>query len=230
MSKRLRDYVVEGNQCDVENRLGKMIENITQITSWINDNIERTVKRVVLVNLLSSTSDYLKLMKSSLKSHISAMALSTRSIYEINIRVRSILELDDEIDKWQSEAVTDQIQTLEGILLLADDQNHATQRNILKSEMARLQNLVSKYNLPVIKNPVTTGSLAQKVGQESEHKSLFKLYSKLVHPSSLLVNNYQTAASIENQKTLQIHAQLYTFDTMNRICEALNVPPDINPQ
>lgn len=107
MSKRLRDYVVEGNQCDVENRLGKMIENITQITSWINDNIERTVKRVVLVNLLSSTSDYLKLMKSSLKSHISVMALSTRSIYEINIRIRSILELDDEIDKWQSEAVTD---------------------------------------------------------------------------------------------------------------------------
>ncbi|MEG2529695.1 MAG: DUF5677 domain-containing protein [Anaerovoracaceae bacterium] len=230
MSKRLRDYVVEGNQYDIENRLGEMIENITQITSWINDNIERTAKRVVLVNLLSSTSDYLELMKSSLESHISVIALSTRSIYEINIRVRSILELDDEMDKWQSEAVTDQIQTLEGILLLADDQNHATQVNILKSEMERLQNLLSKYNLPVIKNPVTTGSLAQKVGQESEHKSLFKLYSKLVHPSSLLVNNYQTAASIENQKTLQIHAQLYTFDTMSRICEALNVPSDTNPQ
>lgn len=207
-----------------------MIDNIMHITTWINDNIERTAKRVVLVNLLSSTSDYLKLMKSSLDSHISVIALSTRSIYEINIRVRSILELDDEMDKWQSEAVTDQIQTLEGMLSLADDQNHDAQVNILKSEIARLQNLVSKYNLPVINNPVTTGSLAQKVGQKSEHKSLFKLYSKLVHPSSLLVNNYQSAASSENQKALQIHAQLYTFDTMSRICEALNVPPETNPQ
>ena len=87
---------------------------------------------------------------------------------------------------------------------------------------------MNKYGFPTVKQPVSTGNLANKVGQEGEHKALFKLYSKLVHPSSYLVNDYGGASSVENQKILQIHAQLYAYDTVTRVCEELSVPYEIS--
>lgn len=228
MSKRLRDHVIECNQIELKKNVEKIIKKSRFIIRWIDKNVARTEKRVILVNLLSSTSDYLELMKSSLDSHISALALCTRSIYEINIRIRSLIEHQDEMAKWQSEAVTDKVQTLEGILSLANESENINEQNILKSEIERLKGLVQKYGFPIVKQPVSTGNLANKVGQEDEHKALFKLYSKLVHPSSYLVNDYGGASSIENQKTLQIHAQLYAHDTVSRVCEQLAVPYEVS--
>lgn len=228
MNKKLRDLVIESSQVDLINKLEEIIKNNKAITNWIDDNIERNTKRVVLVNLLASCSDYLNIMKLSLDSHISIMALCTRSIYEINIRVRSILENSKEMDMWQSEAITDKIQVVEGVLLFADTQSNINNVNILRGEIERLHNLVKKYNLPIVTNPASTGNLAKKVGQGDEHKALFKLYSKLVHPSSFLVNDYHSAASVENKKILQIHAQLYSYDTAHKISEELNVPRELN--
>src|SRR5690554_7333776 len=107
MTKRLRNYVIESSQAELKNNVEKIIRKSRLINRWIDKNIERTAKRVVLGNLISSTSDYLELMKSTLNSHISALALCTRSVYEINIRIRSLIEHQDELAKWQSEAVTD---------------------------------------------------------------------------------------------------------------------------
>ena len=228
MNKRLRDHVIESNQVELKKNVDKIIKKSRFIIRWIDKNVARTEKRVTLVNLLSSTSDYLELMKSSLDSHISVLALCTRNIYEINIRIRSLIEHQDEMAKWQSEAVTDKVQTLEGILSLANESENINEQRILKNEIERLKGLVQKYNFPVIKQPVSTGNLANKVGQENEHKALFKLYSKLVHPSSYLVNDYVGVSCIENQKTLQIHAQLYAHDTVSRVCEELAVPYEIS--
>lgn len=228
MNKRLRDHVIESNQTELKKNVGKIIKKSRFIIRWVDRNVARTEKRVMLVNLLSSTSDYLELMKSSLDSHISVLALCTRSIYEINIRIISLIEHQEEMAKWQSEAVTDKVQILEGILSLANESENINEQYILKNEMERLKGLVQKYGFPVVKQPIGTGSLANKVGQEAEHKALFKLYSKLVHPSSYLVNDYDGASSIENQKTLQIHAQLYAHDAVSRVCEQLAVPYEVS--
>lgn len=181
-----------------------------------------------MCNLLSSVSDYLEVTKNSLNSHISVLALSTRNIYEINVRLRSVIDQDEEQKNWASEAVTDKVQTLEGILLLGNESENITERLTLRQEIERLKNLITKHDMPVIKQPATTGSIAKTVGLEKEHKALFKLYSKLVHPSSYLVNDYNNAASIESQKLLQIHAQLYAHDSIERICKVLNVPIDVS--
>lgn len=224
MSKRLRDHVRESNQVELKKNVDKIIKKSKFIYQWVDKNIARTEKRVTFVNLLSTTSDYLELMKSSLNSHISVLAICTRSIYEINIRLRSLIEHQGEMAKWQSEAVTDKIQILEGILSLANDSENVDEQDILKNEIRRLESLVNQYGFPIVKKPDNTGNLANNVGQQDEHKALFKLYSKLVHPSSYLVNCYGDASSIENQKILQIHAQLYAHDTISRVCEELSVP------
>ena len=48
-------------------------------------------------------------------------------------------------------------------------------------------------------NPPSAGQIAQQIGRSEEHKNLYKLFSKIVHPSSHLVNDYKNASSIENQ-------------------------------
>jgi len=83
-----------------------------------------------------SITDYLELMKSSLNFHISVLALCTRNIYEVNIRIRSLIENQE---KWQYEAVTDKVQTLEGILSLANKPENMNEQNILKTEIARFK-------------------------------------------------------------------------------------------
>tara|TARA_R110001583_G_scaffold64332_1_gene186963 strand:- start:2290 stop:2994 length:705 start_codon:yes stop_codon:yes gene_type:complete len=228
MTKRLKDNVIENNQIELKKSLDKIIKKSRFINRWIEKNIDRNEKRIVLSNLLDCTSDYLEIAKTSLNSHISLLALSTRSIYEINVRLRTVIESSSEFGKWQSEAVTDKVQALEGILLLTNSSENINEQNILKIEITRLQGLIAKYGLPTVKRPASTGNLAKTVGLENEHAALFKLYSKLVHPSSYLVNDYENAASVENQKTLQIHAQLYAHDTISRVCEELGVPFDVS--
>ncbi|MCR8718251.1 DUF5677 domain-containing protein [Pseudomonas syringae] len=227
MSKRLKDYVIESNQAEVRKNLEKITKKCRFIIRWIDTNVPRTGERVILCNLLGATADYLELAKSSLNSHISALALSTRSVYEINVRLRSLLENPESLNQWQSEAVTDKVQVLEGILTLANGDEKLAEQNMLKQEIERLKGLVDKYGLPTVKQPTTTGNLAKTVGMEDEHAAMFKLYSKLVHPSSYLVNDH-SASSIENQKTLQIHAQLNAHDSISRVCEKLGVPFEVS--
>lgn len=230
MTKKLKDYVVDGSQIEFRQKLDKMIVEARIINQWIKKNIQRSEKSVILTNLLTSISDYLQVTRDSLNAHISIIAISTRSIYELNIRIRSVLLNDEELKKWASEAVTDKVQVLEGILTLGQESENVPERAILRQEIARIQGLIAKYGMPVIKNPESTGNLAKLVELDAEHKALFKLFSKLVHPSSYMVNDYQNAASIETQKILQVHAQLYAYDSITRICEALNVPENISKQ
>lgn len=227
MSKRLKDYVVDGSSKELQKNIDKIIKKSKFITRWINQNLERTEKSVLLVNILNSVCDYLEITKLSINQHISVLALSTRSIYELNVRLRTLSD-ESEQKKWASEALTDKVQTLEGILSLSSESENLQQRSILQSEISRLKSLAKKYNLPTIKHPASTGNLAKTVTMESEHKGLFKLYSKLVHPSSYLVNDYSNSAALENQKILQIHAQLYAHDTVSRICEELAIPYEIS--
>lgn len=228
MSKKLRDHLIESTQVELKNNLDNVAEKCRLLIIWIEKNIDRTERSVVLCNLLIATADYLDLTKSSLNFHISAIAISTRSIYEINIRLRSIIADQESLKKWQSEAVTDKVQALDGILLLANYSDNTAEKNILKQEIERLNGLITKYSLPTIKQPISTGNLAKTVGLENEHNALFKLYSKLAHPSSYLVNDYNSAASIENRKILQIHTQLYAYDSISRICKALEVPSEVS--
>lgn len=227
MTKRSKNIVSEGHLKDLEKSLEKTIKKIGFIKRWCEKNIPRTDKSVSQLKILQSVSDYLEIAKLSLQSHISVLALATRSQYELNIRLRSIIEKEGELNKWNSEAITDKVQTLEGILLLSEESENLSERAILNQEISRLKGLIKKYSLPTIKNPEATGSIAKSLNMTDEHKGMYKLFSKLVHPSSYLVNDYNNAGADETRKILQIHVQLYALDSIERICKSLCIPVEI---
>jgi hypothetical protein len=227
MSRKLKDHVVEGNQLQLKKKLDKSVKKIKFLNRWIDKNIPRDNKAPALSKLLLSVGDFLEVTKHSLNMHVSVLALSARNQYELNIRIRTILEIDTELDKWCSEALTDMAQTLEAFLQLDTENENLNGRNIIHNEIRRLDGLKNKHNLPDIKRPESTGQLAKLIGQEEEHKTLFKIITKLVHPSSYLVNDYTNASSSENHKILQIHAQLYAHDSVVRICGHFEIPDEI---
>lgn len=222
--QRLGDFVAEKSIDDVALALNGMERLFKSNCDWIKCNCQRTDRSLSLTNILTSSSQYLRVAADNLQSHISVLALATRNLYELNVRVRLILQSDDELKSWISEGLTDNIQTLEGLLTLDTVTEMSEIRTAYRAEIDRLNALRTKFQLPIVKRPADSGSIAPAVGMGNDHKALFKMFSKLVHPSSYLTNNYETAASDQVRAVLQIHIQLYAWDTFNRICEALSVP------
>lgn len=222
--KKLGDIVCIGTNKDVGHNLKQMEGEFLSICDWIRSNSPRNERNVTLFNLLASSAQYLGVASASLESHVSILALATRSLYEINLRTRSVILSEENMRQWHSEAVTDKIQVLEGLLELDTVNDMTTQRATLRAEVERLTAIREKYKLPTVNKPLDAGVIANDLGLSREHKSLFKLITKLVHPSSHLTNDYSNAASSETKSILQIHAQLYAWDTFSRICDAVPVP------
>src|SRR5579863_1801596 len=58
---------------------------------------------------------------------------------------------------------------------------------VLRGELDRIEGLKLKHKLPGLRRGDTQiAKLAREVGLEREHKSLFKIFSKLVHPTAYL--------------------------------------------
>ena len=222
--KKLGDIVRTGTNKDVEHCLKQMECGFLSVCDWIRSNSPRNEQNVTLWNLLASSAQYLGLASANLENHASVLALATRSLYEINLRTRSVILSEENMRQWHSEALTDKIQVLEGLLGLDTVNDMNTQRATLRAEVERLTGLREKYKLPTVKKPLDAGIIANELGLSREHKSLFKLITKLVHPSSYLINDYSNAASSETKAILQMHAQLYAWDTFSRICDVIQVP------
>jgi hypothetical protein len=223
---RLGDIVQAGSCAECAAAMKAAERALQESRSWISRHVTRDDKSVALENLIEATAQYLNSAASNIEEHISIVALCTRNIYEVNLQVRDVLFSPSGLQRWLGESVTDKIDLFEGILSLESASDTSNERKTTQDEIDRLLSLRDKYSLPSAK-PSPAGVIAGQVGLSGEHKALFKLFSKLVHPSSYLVNDFSSAESSENYSALQIHAQLYAWDTFQRICKSVSMPDEI---
>jgi len=212
-----------GTIAEAVRALEDLAAQFTAAAEWISKNVQRTNESIAFVNLLTACASYLETACGNIEAHISVLAMISRSLYEVNLQVRDIVDSHDGILRWQAEAVADKIQIFEGMLKLTTVNDMASERAGIRTKIERLKSLRDKHGLPDVK-PKPSGNLARSVGLFDEHEALFKLYSKLVHPSSFLINDHKTAASDEIRIILQVQAQLYACDTLSRICNAVSMP------
>jgi hypothetical protein len=225
--KPIKDHVIHGSFDDLLSSLKDMQRKFEEVYEWVELSVERNNKTLPVFNLFSSVIQYLKVLSLSVGQHVSVLALSTRSLYELNLTLRSVIGSQEGLDLWCSELVTDKIQAIEGLLEIKTVSHMTEQRKILQAEIDRIKKIRQRHKLPEVKTPASAGQLANLLGLSDEHRSLYKLFSKIVHPSSYLVNDYGSAASVEVQMILQIHAQLYAWDSFSRFCDRFNVPEAI---
>ena len=222
MSQQLHEVIPVGLVPEqVRARIRSISAAYTKSSDFVRLNRPRSERNLVLYNLLTSVISYLDVCVKNMEGPIAVLALCTRTVFELNLRTRHILKAETNLRAWIAEAGVDQVGVLKCILELAaaDDPRAA----ILRQEILRIESLTSKHAF-IAKKPTTIKTLATEVGLGGEYSSLFKLWSKLVHPSSYLVNTVGVLDDRQTRLVLLAHLQLYALDLLRQVADELEIP------
>lgn len=220
-NRRLADIVQYGSPQDIRKALLNIRGNILETTKWMHKNTVRDQKNLTPHNFLFASVPYIDLVLSLKVAPTQLLAFCARNLYELHLQCRYVQRDEECLKQWVAEAVTDHIEIMEGFLGL-DTKDHAQQRKILEEEINRKEELLRKYNLQR-KKPYPAGSIAKDLGKEEEHRALFRIFTKLLHPTSYLVNSsVEEVQNPQMRNILIIHIQLYAWDIIGNVREAVN--------
>jgi hypothetical protein len=141
-----------------------------------------------------------------LDTPLEILSLVARNSFELYLRLKHILLSEENCREWRSEGVRDQIEVYEGILSL---ENAGGAVDEVTAEMARVEARAAELGLVKAKRIARVPSLAEETGLGSEYRAFYKVYSKLVHPSSLSVNSPRAVQAPMYRFTFVVNAQVY---------------------
>jgi hypothetical protein len=174
---------------DMRATFDRLIRTSSGVCDWHKKNMPWNDDTLVSFNFLACSVTYLEIMRNTLPAPIQVFALCARSVYELYLLARKILPDAQERRRWLDETASDNVFVIEafydlvgGISPLAK-----TLREPIDEYKERLKALGGDLS----QRPSRIGELAKEFGLEHEHKALFGLYSKLVHPSAFLINGWQ---------------------------------------
>jgi hypothetical protein len=141
-----------------------------------------------------------------IETPIEILALSARNIFELWLRLQYIAASDVNCQSWRDEALTDQLQVFDAILTLPGAD---VLRPAILTEIERVKQHGANRGLTEGQGLLSTSRLAKATGNQSEYDAFYKLYSKIVHPSSWSVNWPNAVSSDMYGFTLAVNVQEY---------------------
>jgi hypothetical protein len=225
--QRLRDVVKFGMSPDeIAGQLRAISAAISASAEWIKKNRPRDERNLILFKLLVAPLPYIDLYAQNPSGALSVLAFCTRAAFELDVRLRHVLRSDDNLRKWMAEVADDYVDLLQAIVGIGEPGDPRVQ--VLRSELDRTESLKLKHKLPTLRRGDTQiATLAREVGLEREYKSLFKIFSKLVHPTAYLVNSENVMGDAQMRDVLLIHLQLYVLDHLKRATDEMGVPAEL---
>ncbi|MFQ2037492.1 DUF5677 domain-containing protein [Aeromonas veronii] len=213
---------------EVIKNIKRIEKKYKKLIAWLqgSPNINKTTETEIIKNILISTHNYLRYIETGAYKEIQLLALGVRSALENLVRYRFIMQNDENLKKWVSESAADYKSIIKGFSSLGD----ASSKNIkfFEKELIRIDQLHKKYEYPEVKQPQQIKTMAEVAGLIKDYDTIFKVTSKLIHPSSLYINS---SASLDNHtyhNILVIHGQLYSLMMYKEICDNLSVPKEIS--
>jgi hypothetical protein len=155
-----------------------------------------------------------------IETPIEVLALSARNIFELWLRLQYILASDVNCQSWREEALTDQLQVFEAILTLPGAD---VLRPAITAEIERVKLHGANCGLAEGHELLSTSRLAKATGNKSEYEAFYKLYSKIVHPSSWSVNWPNAVSSDMYGFTLAVNLQKYAAGILQIVEDAFGV-------
>jgi len=216
---RLGDFFSPGSYNEVVDSLKSIRDHMQVELTRIKTELERDNRRVILENLIESSIENLDNLIALKPAQTMVFAWATRNLYELNLITRFVLESEEHLNQWLAQIVQDEIEVWEGALILAGKQVHAKEIGEIEDRIKILRNKAVKHGLKLSRIPGTF-QLAKDLGLVDEHAGFYKIYSKFVHPSSILVNKPDNINLPVIFSLLTINAQKYAFDTLKRISKA----------
>lgn len=155
---------------------------------------------------------------------LEVIALSVRNVFELFLRLKYLLQSDKHLADWLNESVLDKVQIYENALTLGKDSAHV---NTIRAEIQRIMEDAKAKGLDRASRLVSVADAAREVGLSAEYAAFFKLYSKLVHPSSYAVHSATNADKAGwVRDILVIKLQVYAASILGELEMAVAVPAD----
>lgn len=221
-NKKIRDLCVVGTPAQLAMALESLRDSALRAGDWLRTNAPETDERLALHSLLGGIPPLIPLLEAG--NDLQMLAFASRNIFEINLRVRYVLLSEAKVSQWLAESYTDSIQVIDSILSLANEQ-HAALVVLLEGEKTRLRQVAEQFGIGCSGKILSVAELAKAVERESDYKAFFKIYSKLVHPSSFLINGTAEQSYGELlRNTLLVNAQLNAHDTLKRVQNRFGIP------
>jgi len=199
----------------LENQAQRLLALEANIKSKKRDDLT-----VALSNMIRKAAFEMKHLASAYPDSVDILAWSARNLFEINLITRTILESD--LVCWLGQRANDEIDVIKGVLDLADDPS-SDECAILQRRISEIEDMCKRHGIVPAK-PFKIMDLAKHFNLEKEYRSLYKLFSKYVHPSSWRINGDQEAlASTAALNIFIVYAQLYSGDLYSRVCTKLGI-------
>lgn len=155
-----------------------------------------------------------------LNTPLEVLGLAVRNTFELWMRLIHILASDDNYQRWRDEALTDQMKVYQSILTL-EAPEHV--KDTIRAEIDRVAEHATSAGLKQGVKPMTVSDLARDTRLKVEYDAFYKLYSKLVHPSSWSVNWPDAVSSAMYRDALSANAQVYGWRILDTVDEEFGV-------
>jgi hypothetical protein len=155
-----------------------------------------------------------------LHTPLEVLALSARNSFEVWLRLMYVIASDANYLSWRNEALTDQLQVFEAILSLEGPDEIKV---VLRGEIDRVKQHGTAVGLTEGQKIMMVGDLARQTGHKAEYDAFYKLYSKLVHPSSWSVNWPGAVSSAMYRATLSVNAQRHAWRILETVDKEFSI-------
>ncbi|MGD9727436.1 MAG: DUF5677 domain-containing protein [Nitrospiraceae bacterium] len=188
---------------------------------WVAESSSLQSYQVVPA-ILMRAADYLSLLSLGAPDPpLEIIALSARNIFELYSRLEYVLKSEANSLQWQNEAVKDQLEIYEGLFTLAGSESD---KEKLREEVERVKKHATSRGLESDAKILSSRHIAEESSMQPEYQAFYKLYSKLVHPSSFSVNWPSARASPIYRSALICNVQVYANLMLSTLEGRLELP------
>jgi hypothetical protein len=170
--------------------------------------------------LIAAARALLMATSAGIETPLEVLALCTRNIFELWLRLQYIVASEVNCQSWRNEALTDQLQVYDAILTLPGTE---VLRPVISTEIERAKQHGTNCGLTEGQKLLSTAGLAKATGNLSEYEAFYKLYSKIVHPSSWSVNWPNAVSNSMYGFTLAVNAQRYGWGILKTVEDEFGV-------
>jgi Family of unknown function (DUF5677) len=220
---KIIDMTVPASPKAVPGHLADLSSKCVALANRIRERLPRSDQSIALANFCMYVGGELKQMSRFYPDNVPGLVWCARNLFEVNLIVRYVLASEGNFRTWLGQALQDEKEYIEGALAVAEQGSEQLQVQ-LRSRLAELDKLALRHQLDFSK-AFRVPSLAKDLGMEAEYTGLYKLFSKYVHPSSLLINGwYSQKPDVAWLDVFLVKAQIYAGDAVSRLSAACGLP------
>ena len=170
--------------------------------------------------LIAATRALSMATSAGIETPLEVLALSARNLFELWLRLQYIVASESNCQSWRNEALTDQLEVYDAILKLPGSD---VLKQVIVSEKERVKQHGGNRGLMEGQKLLRTAELARATGNFSEYEAFYKLYSKIVHPTSWSVNWPNAVSSDMYGFALAVNAQRYGWGILKTVEDEFGV-------